>query len=203
MRPLRRDCSGKSVNAIGVLQAPAVITIFDDGYGISVPNQFQMVKENIGAILKGFERDASLPAEQADRGYDLYSVRAWDYPALIETYQTAGEIARTYHIPALVHVTDVTQPLGHSTTGSHERYKSPERLKWEAEFDCLRKMREWMIASDVANENEIAAWEAEDAQTVEDIRKSAWEAYRQPVPRRARGRCWTLLEKVCSSIRAC
>ena len=171
----------ESVNAIGVLKAPAVISIFDDGYGISVPNQFQMVKENIGAILKGFERDASLPAEQADRGYDLYSVRAWDYPALIETYQTAGEVARTYHIPALVHVTEMTQPLGHSTSGSHERYKSTERLQWEGEFDGLRKMREWMIASDIANENEIADWEAEDALTVENIRKSAWESFGKPL----------------------
>jgi len=171
----------ESVNAIGVLKAPAVISIFDDGYGISVPNQFQMVKENIGAILKGFERDASLPAEQADRGYDLYSVHAWDYPALIETYQTAGEIARTYHIPALVHVTEMTQPLGHSTSGSHERYKSPERLKWEEEYDGLRKMREWMIASEVANENELTTWEAEDALTVENIRKSAWESFSNPL----------------------
>ena len=176
----------ESVNAIGVLKAPAVISIYDDGYGISVPNQFQMVKENIGAILKGFERDASLPAEQADRGYDLYSVRAWDYPALYETYQTAAEIARIYHIPALVHVTEMTQPLGHSTSGSHERYKSTERLKWEEDFDGLRKMREWMIASDVATENEMTAWEAEDAQTVENIRKSAWEAIRRAAARRAR-----------------
>ena len=171
----------ESVNAIGVLKAPAVISIFDDGYGISVPNQFQMVKENIGAILKGFERDASLPAEQADRGYDLYSVHAWDYPALIETYQTAGEIARTYHIPALVHVTEMTQPLGHSTSGSHERYKSPERLKWEESFDAIRKMREWMIVSDVVNENELSTWEAEDTQDVEAIRKSAWEAFGRPL----------------------
>jgi len=171
----------ESVNAIGVLKAPAVISIFDDGYGISVPNQFQMVKENIGAILKGFERDASLPAEQADRGYDLYSVHAWDYPALIETYQTAGEVARTYHIPALVHVTEMTQPLGHSTSGSHERYKSPDRLKWEETFDAIRKMREWMITTDIANENEIAVWEAEDTQEVEAIRKSAWEASGAPL----------------------
>jgi 2-oxoisovalerate dehydrogenase E1 component len=171
----------ESVNAIGVLKAPAVISILDDGYGISVPNQFQMVKENIGAILKGFERDASLPAEKADRGYDLYTVRGWDYPALYETYQTAGEIARTYHIPSLVHVIEGTQPLGHSTSGSHERYKSPERLKWEEEFDGLRKMREWMIASEVASDKELAAWEAEDAQAVEDIRRSAWDAYTAPL----------------------
>jgi pyruvate/2-oxoglutarate/acetoin dehydrogenase E1 component/TPP-dependent pyruvate/acetoin dehydrogenase alpha subunit len=171
----------ESVNAIGVLKAPAVITIYDDGYGISVPNQFQMVKENIGAILKGFERDASLPAEKADRGYDLYSVCGWDYPALYETYQTAAEVARTYHIPALVHVIEVTQPLGHSTSGSHERYKSAERLKWEEEFDGLRKMREWMILSEVASDKELKSWEAEDAREIEEIRKTAWEAYLTPL----------------------
>jgi 2-oxoisovalerate dehydrogenase E1 component len=171
----------ESVNAIGVLKAPAVISIYDDGYGISVPNQFQMVKENIGAILKGFERDASLPAGQADRGYDLYTVRAWDYPALYETYQAAAETARVYHIPALVHATEMTQPLGHSTSGSHERYKSPERLKWEKAFDGLRKMRAWMIASGIATEEQLTAWEAEDAQAIEDIRKTAWEAFSAPL----------------------
>jgi TPP-dependent pyruvate/acetoin dehydrogenase alpha subunit len=98
----------ESVNAIGVLKAPAILTIYDDGYGISVPNQFQMVKENIGAILKGFERDLNQPAEMIERGFDLYSVRAWDYPALLETYLSAAEIAREYHIPALVHVTEGT-----------------------------------------------------------------------------------------------
>ena len=170
----------ESVNAIGVLKAPAVISIYDDGYGISVPNQFQMVKENIGAILKGFER-IPCPADECDRGFDLYTVRAWDYPALYETYQAAGEIARTYHIPALIHVTEMTQPLGHSTSGSHERYKPPERLKWEEEFDCLRRMHDWMVASEVATEKEMAAWEAEDTQAVEDIRKSAWEAYTAPL----------------------
>ena len=110
----------ESVNAIGVLHAPAIITIYDDGYGISVPNQFQMVKENIGSILKGFERNANLSPEKAKSGYDLYTVRAWDYPALVETYLSAAEIAREYHIPSLVHVTEVTQPQGHSTSGSHE-----------------------------------------------------------------------------------
>ena len=130
------------VNAIGVLKAPAIITIYDDGYGISVPNQFQMVKENIGAILKGFERDANLSPEEAKSGYDHYTVRAWDYPALVETYLSAAEIAREFHIPSLVHVTEVTQPQGHTTSGSHERYKTAERLKFEEEFDGVRKMRD-------------------------------------------------------------
>jgi pyruvate/2-oxoglutarate/acetoin dehydrogenase E1 component/TPP-dependent pyruvate/acetoin dehydrogenase alpha subunit len=171
----------ESVNAIGVLKAPAVISIFDDGYGISVPNQFQMVKENIGDILRGFERDASQPAEKAERGYDRYTVRAWDYPALLETYAAAAEIARLYHIPALVHVTEVTQPQGHSTSGSHERYKSRERLEWEAEFDCLKKMREWVILNGVATEAELTALETEARDRVEGLRKAAWEAYQAPL----------------------
>ncbi|MBK9924905.1 MAG: transketolase [Anaerolineales bacterium] len=171
----------ESVNAIGVLKAPAVITIYDDGYGISVPNQFQMVKENIGSILKGFERDSNLPPEEAERGYNLYSVRAWDYPALVETYLSAAEIAREYHIPSLIHVTEVTQPQGHSTSGSHERYKSPERMQFEEEFDCVRKMREWMITNRVISDLELVAIEKADYKSVEGIRKLAWDAYLAPI----------------------
>ena len=171
----------ESVNAIGVLKAPAIISIYDDGYGISVPNQFQMVKENIGSILKGFERDSDLPLEEAERGYNLYTVRAWDYPALIETYLSAAEIAREYHIPSLVHVTEVTQPQGHSTSGSHERYKSPERMKFEEEFDCLRRMREWMIDNRVISDPELVALEKADYDAVEGIRKLAWDAYLAPI----------------------
>lgn len=170
----------EAVNAIGVLKAPAIISVFDDGYGISVPNQFQMVKENIYAILKGFEREPC-PAEQCDRGYDLYTVPAWDYRALLVTYQAASETARRYHIPALVHVTDVTQPLGHSTSGSHERYKSPERLAWEAEWDCIKKMREWMLENKVADAATIQKIEDEEQQYVEEARRRAWEAYRAPI----------------------
>ena len=133
----------ESVNAIGVLHAPAVIAIYDDGFGISVPNSMQMVKEDIHAILKGFER-AECPAELCDRGFDLYSASAWDYPALLAAFAEAGEAARRYHIPSLIHVTDVTQPLGHSTSGSHEQYKSPERLAWESENDCLPRFRGWI-----------------------------------------------------------
>lgn len=184
----------ESINAIGVLRAPAVITIYDDGYGISVHNQFQMVKENIGAILKGFQRDPC-PAEACDRGFDLYSVRAWEYPALLETYQTAAGIAREYHIPALVHVTDVTQPQGHSTSGSHERYKPPERLEWEKAFDGLAKMREWMLANRVAAEDELAMAEQADREEVEADRRSAWEAYQKPILEE-RTRVMDMLEEV-------
>lgn len=170
----------EAVNAIGVLHAPAVISVFDDGYGISVPNQFQMVKENIYAILKGFER-TPCPAEQCDRGYDLYTVPAWDYRALLVTYAAAAETAREYHVPALVHVTDVTQPLGHSTSGSHERYKTPERLAWEAEWDCIKKFREWIMENGIADEAALAKLEEEERQHVEEARKRAWEAYQSPL----------------------
>ena len=170
----------ESVNAIGVLQAPAVITVYDDGYGISVPNQFQMVKENIYQILQGFQREPC-PEPECQRGYELYQVRGWDYPALIETYASAAEIARKYHIPALVHVYDVTQPQGHSTSGSHERYKSPERMKFEEEFDCLSKMREWMLEQRVISVPELEALEKEDYNAVEGIRKLAWDAYLAPL----------------------
>jgi pyruvate/2-oxoglutarate/acetoin dehydrogenase E1 component/TPP-dependent pyruvate/acetoin dehydrogenase alpha subunit len=170
----------ESINAIGVLQAPAVVTVYDDGYGISVSNQFQMVKENIYTILQGFQREPC-PEPECQRGYELYQVRGWDYPALIETYASAAEIARTYHIPALVHVYDVTQPQGHSTSGSHERYKTPERLKFEEEFDCLRKMREWILEQRVISAPELDSLEQEDYNTVEGIRKLAWDAYLAPI----------------------
>ena len=170
----------ESLNAIGVLQAPAIITVFDDGYGISVPNQFQMVKENIHDILEGFRRDDCLDPDCL-RGYDLLQVRGWDYATLIETYQHAEQAARMQHIPVLVHVTELTQPQGHSTSGSHERYKTPERLQWEAKFDCIRKMREWMLETGVTSEAELAAHEQQDREAVEGQRRSAWDAYLQPI----------------------
>ena len=185
----------EAVNAIGVLKAPAVISIYDDGYGISVPNQFQMVKENIGTLLKGFERDPHTPPDKAHNGYDHYTVHAWDYPALVETYQTATEIAREYHIPALVHVIDVTQPQGHSTSGSHERYKSAERLKWEEEFDGLKKMRQWMIDNRIISVPELDALEKADYDTVEGFRKAAWDAYLAPITEE-RAQVMDMLEEI-------
>jgi 2-oxoisovalerate dehydrogenase E1 component len=187
----------ESLNAIGVLQAPAVITVFDDGYGISVPNQFQMVKENIHDILEGFRRDDCLEPDCL-RGYDLQQVRGWDYAALIETYQHAERAAREQHIPVLVHVTELTQPQGHSTSGSHERYKSPERLQWEAEFDCIRKMREWMLETDLTSEAELAVAELEDREAVEGMRRAAWDAYLQPILEE-RGQVMDILEEIAGS----
>lgn len=186
----------ETVNAIGVLRCPAIITIYDDGYGISVPNRFQMVKENIGAILKGFERDPDLPVG----GYDLYSVPGWDYPALLEAYHNAAETARRYHVPAIVHVSELTQPQGHSTSGSHERYKSPERLDWEQKFDCLLKMREYLIEKHIADDETLLHYEELDRQLVERTRKKAWEAFSAPILR-AKTEAVTLLTALAGASR--
>lgn len=185
----------ESVNAIGVLHAPAVIAIYDDGYGISVSNEYQMVKGNIGELLKGFQR-----APESKDGFDLYCVHAWDYPALIQTFAQAADNAREHHIPALVHVTEVTQPQGHSTSGSHERYKSPERLKFEEEFDGLHKMREWMLEYRLISEPELAAVEKEDYAAVEGIRKLAWDAYLAPILEE-RGHVMDMLDEIAGSSR--
>ncbi|MBN1666976.1 MAG: hypothetical protein JW862_07795, partial [Anaerolineales bacterium] len=170
----------EAVNAIGVLKSPAIISIYDDGYGISVPNQFQMVKENISTILSGFQREPC-PADCCDRGYDLYTVPAWDYATQLNVYLTAAEVARQYHVPALVHVIEMTQPQGHSTSGSHERYKSAERLAFEQEYDCLTRMRAWILANRICADEELAAWEEEDREFIEAERRKAWEAYTQPL----------------------
>lgn len=170
----------ESVNAIGVLRVPAVITVYDDGYGISVPNRFQMVKENIHAALAGFQR-TSCPGEACDRGFDLYSVRGWDYPALCETFTSAAQEARLHHVPALVHVTELTQPLGHSTSGSHERYKDPERLAWETEYDCIRKFKNYIIDEKIADSAELEKLEQEEQANVEQERRLAYQEYREPI----------------------
>lgn len=166
----------ESVNAIGVLKSPALISIWDDGYGISVPNEHQITKEDLSAVLSGFRRDPG-----TKEGYDLYTVKGWDYPGLCETYLSAVEIVRREHVPAIVHVAEMTQPQGHSTSGSHERYKSKERLAWEAEFDPIKKMREWMIEQGIAAAPELDALEEEDTRAVRDAQRRAWEAFRAPV----------------------
>jgi pyruvate/2-oxoglutarate/acetoin dehydrogenase E1 component/TPP-dependent pyruvate/acetoin dehydrogenase alpha subunit len=166
----------EAINAIGVLHAPALISIWDDGYGISVPNQYQITKQDLSALLQGFQRQNG-----NKDGFDVYSVNGWDYAALVTTYQKAAEIVRREHVPAIVHVKELTQPQGHSTSGSHERYKSPERLEWEEEFDCMHKMREWILEQDLAGEEELKEIEEEERIAVEDIRKAAWEAYLAPI----------------------
>jgi pyruvate/2-oxoglutarate/acetoin dehydrogenase E1 component/TPP-dependent pyruvate/acetoin dehydrogenase alpha subunit len=165
----------EAVNAVGVLQAPMLLSIWDDGYGISVPNELQVVKD-LSELLAGFRR-----APGSRHGYDLYRVRGWDYAALCATYGQAAEVVRREHVPAIVHVVEMTQPQGHSTSGSHERYKSKERLAWEAEADCLRRMRQWMIAEGLATAEELDALEEEAGRRVRELQQKAWEAFRAPI----------------------
>jgi len=167
----------ETVNAIGVLRSPAIITIYDDGYGISVTNESQVAKENISELLMGFQR----PAGECCDGFDIYVVKGWDYPALINAYQKAVMFAREEHMPSIVHVTELTQPQGHSTSGSHERYKSKERLEWEHEYDCIKKFREWILAQGYISAEELDKLEKEDQRSVEEDRKLAWEAYMNPI----------------------
>jgi 2-oxoisovalerate dehydrogenase E1 component len=166
----------ESLNAAGVLGIPMIVSIWDDGYGISVPNEFQITKSNLSELLKGFQREP-----KSKKGFDIYTVRAWDYAELCETYIAAATIVRMEHVPAIIHVTEVTQPQGHSTSGSHERYKSKERLAWEIEYDGITKMREWMIGQGIASNEELEVLEKEDAQFVRDAQRCAWDSYRAPV----------------------
>lgn len=165
----------ETFNAIGVLQVPVVISVWDDEYGISVHARHQTTKESISEILKGFQR------EEGTNGYEIMNVKGWDYVALIDTYQRASEIARIEHVPVLIHVDELTQPQGHSTSGSHERYKSKDRLTWEVQYDCISKMREWIIESNFANEEELNDLERSIKRNVRDGRKAAWEAFITPI----------------------
>ena len=166
----------ESVNAIGVLKSPAVISIWDDGYGISVPNEFQMTKSNVGELLSGFQRKPG-----TKDGYDIHIVKAWDYPALLATYQKASETARKEHVPQIIHVIDVTQPQGHSTSGSHERYKSKERLQWEIEFDGITRMRDWLLKEGVLTTQLAEEIEHAAIARVKEMKDHAWQKYQGPI----------------------
>ncbi len=165
----------EAVNAAGVMQLPMLVSVWDDGHGISVPKKYQTTKESISEILKGFQRNGK------EKGYEIFKSKGWDYPHLIETYETAIKVCREEHVPVIIHVEEVTQPQGHSTSGSHERYKSKERLEWEAEFDPIRKMRQWMIAEQIATEIECDEIEATAKQTVKQARLDAWNAFQGPI----------------------
>ncbi|RMH69144.1 MAG: transketolase [Gemmatimonadetes bacterium] len=168
----------ESINAIGVLKSPAIISIWDDHYGISVRNEHQVTKEDIYELLKGFQcKRSTIPYD----GFEIYTVKGWDYPKLVETYAKVAQAVRKDHHPAIIHVDEITQPQGHSTSGSHERYKSRERLEWEKEFDCIKKMREWMIDKGIATLEELEQWEEEDRAEVRRIRDEAWEAFITPI----------------------
>jgi len=165
----------ETINAAGVLQVPMVMSVWDDEYGISVHARYQTTKESISEILKGFQREADT------NGYEIITVKGWDYPTLVETYAKAAAIAREQHIPVLIHVQELTQPQGHSTSGSHERYKSKERLEWEAEFDCMAQMRKWLIENNIATAEEIEAMDTEAKKQVLEGKKAAWSAYVNPI----------------------
>ena len=161
----------EAINAAGVLQIPMAMSVWDDAYGISVPAKYQTTKEDISEILKGFQRDENAA------GYEIFKVRGWDYPGLCETYQRAIDICRTEHVPVLIHVTEVTQPQGHSTSGSHERYKDKARLEWEKEYDCILQMRKWMLESAITSEEEVVALENEAKLFVRNAQKEAWNEF--------------------------
>jgi pyruvate/2-oxoglutarate/acetoin dehydrogenase E1 component/TPP-dependent pyruvate/acetoin dehydrogenase alpha subunit len=165
----------ESLNALGVIQAPVIISIWDDEYGISVPNEYQITKDSLSDMLAGFQRT------EKDRGYELFTVQAWKYEELIRVYQQASKLTREEHVPVVIHVTDVTQPQGHSTSGSHERYKSQERLQWEREFDCLLKMREYLLEVGHTTEEELAAIEKEDRKMIRKTMRSAWDHFQKPI----------------------
>lgn len=165
----------ESINAAGVLQIPMLVSIWDDAYGISVPAKYQTTKENLSSILKGFKTDKD------GKGYDLYSVKGWDYPELVKTYAKAAEKCRKSHIPAIIHVTEVTQPQGHSTSGSHERYKSKQRLEWELEYDCIEQMRTWMLKSKLISKTDLEKLESDAVEEVKQAKDAAWTAYVTPI----------------------
>lgn len=165
----------ETVNAAGVLQVPLVLSIWDDGYGISVPNEFQTTKGSISAVLRGFQKG------EDGKGFDIFVVKGWDYAALCDAYVRATAKARSEHVPAIIHVTELTQPQGHSTSGSHERYKSEQRLQWETEFDCLKKMRELIIENEWATDEQISEWEDQERRHVEAERKASWDRYMAPI----------------------
>jgi len=176
----------ETINAAGVLQVPMVMSIWDDEYGISVPAKYQTTKENISEILKGFQR------EEGTNGFEIFKVKGYDYPALVETFEKAGRIAREEHIPVIIHVTDLTQPIGHSTSGSHERYKNTGRLAYEKSIDCNTKMREWIlnyqiedengtIHQFVENEEELLVLEKEAKKETKQAQKTAWAAFKKPI----------------------
>lgn len=161
----------ESINAAGVLQIPMLISIWDDHYGISVPQEFHTTKGSISEALAGFQRSKD------KKGYEILTVKGWDYEALIETYEKAAKISREEHVPAMVHVLEMTQPQGHSTSGSHERYKSKERLEWESEYDCLNQFRIYILNQKIATAEELDELEDKAKKTAKDAKDAAWKAF--------------------------
>jgi pyruvate/2-oxoglutarate/acetoin dehydrogenase E1 component/TPP-dependent pyruvate/acetoin dehydrogenase alpha subunit len=165
----------ETINAAGVLQVPLVVFVWDDGYGISVPKKYQTTKASVSEALSGFQK------EEGTNGINIYKVKGWDYAGLCESFEEGIRIARENHIPAVFHVEELTQPQGHSTSGSHERYKTQERLEWERQWDGKLKMREWIIANALAEEEEISDIETEAKEHVRESKSAAWETYLNPI----------------------
>ncbi|HEU4472941.1 MAG TPA: thiamine pyrophosphate-dependent enzyme [Flavisolibacter sp.] len=165
----------ETINAAGVLQVPLVVFVWDDGYGISVPKKYQTTKGSVSEALKGMQKD------EGTNGFHIYKVKGWDYAGLCETFEEGIRLARETHTPTIFHVEEITQPQGHSTSGSHERYKTTERLEWEREWDSMKKMREWVIANVLATEEELEAIETEAKEIVRREKQAAWDAYLQPI----------------------
>ena len=165
----------ETINAAGVLQVPMVLSVWDDEYGISVHAKHQTTKESISDILKGYQREGD------SNGIEILKVKGWDYAGLVETYQKAADLAREKHTPVLIHVYQLTQPQGHSSSGSHERYKDSTRLAWEKDFDCVRQMKLWMIAINIASPEEIDAIDANAKKEVLEAKIAAWNAFIEPI----------------------
>ncbi len=161
----------ETINAAGVMQVPMVTAIYDDGYGISVPVELQTTKANISEVLKGFQKD------EKNNGIDIYTCKGWDYAGLVKTFKTGVAKTRETHIPAVFHVQELTQPLGHSTSGSHERYKSEERLAWEKEFDCIAQMRKWLIETEIADAEMLDEIEKSAQKKAKEAREKAWKHF--------------------------
>jgi pyruvate/2-oxoglutarate/acetoin dehydrogenase E1 component/TPP-dependent pyruvate/acetoin dehydrogenase alpha subunit len=179
----------ETINAAGVLQVPMVLSVWDDGYGISVPREYQTTKNSISEALAGFQRT------DEKEGFEILTVNAWDYPALMETYGKAEKIAREEHVPVLIHVKEVTQPQGHSTSGSHERYKSNERLEWEEEYCCINKTRQWVIDEEIATAEELDEIEEEAKKETKEAQKEAWNSFKSEL-KEERNRVNNLLDKL-------
>ena len=185
------------MNAAAVLQVPMALSVWDDGFGISVPREIQTAKSSISAALSGMRRDGAAPraAGPLTPGLEIRVVKGWDYAALVDAYADVIPLVRRDHVPALIHVIECTQPQGHSTSGSHERYKSKERLRWEEEFDGIRRMREWLIGEGLAAAEQLDRFEQEDKRAVEAVREDAWEGYQRPI-RAERDGAAELLERL-------
>ncbi|GAB2652321.1 alpha-ketoacid dehydrogenase subunit alpha/beta [Flavihumibacter cheonanensis] len=165
----------EAVNAAGVLQIPLAIFVWDDGYGISVPKKLQTTKGSISEVLKGFQQ------REGTNGLDIYKLKGWDYASMVELLEPAIQKIRDTHIPAIFHIEEITQPQGHSTSGSHERYKSPERLEWERSFDCIKKFKEWILENALSSEEELSDIELKAKEFVRDCKNRAWATYQQPI----------------------